>query len=658
VTIAEVATAAGVSPSTVSRVLNGLPSVAPDLARRVQAAAAQLEYSPNMVAQSLSLGRTQTVALVVPDLSNPMFHEILRGLSERADRDGYRVLVANTGENVEAELKTALEARRRCDALVLGAVRMPDEALRELVDRAAPVVLINRSLPDIGAPALVTDYAAAMKTLMGHLLELGHRHFAYVNGPGHSVSNADRIAALQEIQARRPDISVAQVVGGSGLTDGHAAADSVLATRATAVIAFNDLVAFGLLGRLHETGVDVPADISVAAFDDIVFARYATPPLTTMAVPHADIGRQAWQQLHAVIGGDSPEAEVYFRPRLEARASTGPAPWRSADGSDGIPQRRNRRGAWFSGAAPRPAPSWRADRDAYVLESGSLPLARYQSGDRTPHVHSPRPFLHPVHTTGGLPLTEMSPVDHRHHYGVSLALPNVNGTTFWGGHTVTEEHGPELLVNHGRQHSLRTEADGHRLKDQLTWYDEHRQPLLKERRELRAHRTADKLDWMLHWTSTLSADYGDLRFAGPATAGRPGAGYGGIFWHFHAAETTLVSSEAGEDVAAVHGKLSPWLAIVQHRPAGSSTVVLSQPPGSALEWFVRASDYVGAGPAIAWDRVRTLPRGETMVLGLRAVILGRALDAAEIRAVHTEMDAAAGTASATEPGATTDTAPR
>src|SRR5659263_165462 len=152
VTIGEVATAAGVSRATVSRVMNGRLTVAPNMAKRVRAAAEELRYRPSSVARSLSLGRTNSVAFVVPDLSNPMFQQILRGTMAAAAPHGYRMLVAESAENPEAEMEIALEARLRCDALVLVSPRMAEDALHDLLPQVRPAVLVNRSVPGCSTP--------------------------------------------------------------------------------------------------------------------------------------------------------------------------------------------------------------------------------------------------------------------------------------------------------------------------------------------------------------------------------------------------------------------------------------------------------------------------------------------------------------------------
>lgn len=326
-TIADVAAHAGVSQASVSRVLNGKQSVDPEIVRRVQASIAALGYSPSVAARSLVHGRNDTIAMVVPDLENPLFQGILKGLSLAAASDGYRVMVADTAERVEDEEATAVEARHRCDALVLCAPRMPEQRLRRLVAALAPVVVVNRSLPDADVPIVGIDYVRGIRDLVDHLRGLGHRHLAYVSGPASSASNAERLRGVDEAKRADPALRIDVVPGGSRLEDGYAVAEAVLgASRdgATAVMAFNDLVAFGLLTRLRRLGVDVPGELSIAGFDDVPMAEYATPSLTSMSVPRAEIGGQVWARLRTLIAGGPIEHTVLYRPRLEVRDSTGP----------------------------------------------------------------------------------------------------------------------------------------------------------------------------------------------------------------------------------------------------------------------------------------------------------------------------------------------
>lgn len=319
-TIGDVATRAGVSRATVSRVMNGLASVDPGIAERVRATAVELDYRPNQVARSLALGRTQTIGYVVPDLTNPSFHSGLRGLSRAAAAQGYRVLVADSAEHAEEEPVLALETRRRCDAVVLVAPRMAETDLARLLLELQPAVLINRVLPGAGLPQLDVDWASGIRDLVRHLTGLGHRRIAYLQGPPASRSNAARERALAAA-----DVEVIKIRCGAMFPDGHAAAGQVLDAGVTAVIAFNDVVALGLLGALHELGTDVPGALSVVGFDDIPFAAYTWPPLTTAWVPQEEMGRLAWQHLSALLTPgrtDLDDEPVLLRPRLVVRGST------------------------------------------------------------------------------------------------------------------------------------------------------------------------------------------------------------------------------------------------------------------------------------------------------------------------------------------------
>lgn len=634
VTIGEVATAAGVSRATVSRVMNHRSTVEPTMALRVRAAAEELQYRPSSVARSLSLGRTNSVAFVVPDLSNPMFQQILRGTMAAAAPHDYRMLVAESPENPDDEAESALEARLRCDALVLVSPRMTDDALRDLLPQVRPAVLVNRSINESSTPALLVDYASGIAEIIAHLIALGHRDLVYLSGPSHSSSNTARIDALRAEAHRYPELVVRTLRGGSTVDAGYSAADAVLASRATAVVAFNDLVAFGLLARLNEFGVAVPGDISIVGFDDIELARYATPSLTTAAVGHAELGGRAWELLREVINGDSTgHRRIHFKPRLEIRASTGavpPArramlPSSSTAGLEHLPR----------GAAALPI-SWRLEESGAVLEGPHVALARYEQGDRMPQVHAPRPHLHPVRTLKGIALTETSPQDHRHHYGFSIAVADVNGTSHWGGRTFIRDEGPTLLRNHGRQVSggmqvvsgNATDLDegGSWLVGDVNWYDQYGAVQLRENRMMGGVLLPEADAWALRWKSLLHADHGALRLDSPATNGRPGAGYGGLFWRLPMAEETIVLTDSGKGEGNALGSSSPWLAFAQRRARVWTTLVLAQPSGAPRPWFIRASEYVGAGPALAWDQPLTVSAGGMLELDLTAVLVDRQLD--------------------------------
>ncbi len=321
-TISEVATRSRVSPATVSRILNGRFGGDAAVADRVRAVMAEMEYSPSPLARSLALGQTHTVAFVVPDLANPAFQGVLGTLSKAAGTQGYRVLVADSNEHPEEEPVLAMETRRRCDCVVLCAPRMPEDELVALLDGLRPVVIVNRTSPRITVPCVSIDYGSGIQALAQHLYDLGHRSILYLNGPGQSASNEQRERALTQFEQSAPGLTLQRAAGGAFADDGYAAAGTVIRSGATAVLAYNDLVAIGLLTGLRERGLSVPDDISVAGFDDIAYSRYVSPTLTTASVPLDALGTETWRRLSALIEGREPEHNVLIQPRIEPRAST------------------------------------------------------------------------------------------------------------------------------------------------------------------------------------------------------------------------------------------------------------------------------------------------------------------------------------------------
>jgi LacI family transcriptional regulator len=244
-----------------------------------------------------------------------------------------------------------------------------------------------------------------------------------------------------------------------------------------------------------------------------------------------------------------------------------------------------------------------------------------------PQVHSPRPYLHPIHSLSGRAVTEVSPVDHRHHYGLSLTIADVDGTSYWGGRTFLPGQGPTLLRNHGRQISTGVDVDsgGARLRESITWADQHDRQQLLEHRELTGVIIPEAEAWALGWHSRLTAPAG-ATISSPALRGRPGAGYGGIFFRLVFADSTEVLTADAATESGAHGSRSPWLAFCGRHGGEWTSVVLAQ-DGESWPWFVRVADYVGAGPALAWDTPCVIGAGEDLDLGLVALVVDRRLTA-------------------------------
>ncbi|GLY75246.1 hypothetical protein Airi01_035130 [Actinoallomurus iriomotensis] len=324
-TIIDVAREAAVSPATVSRVLTGTKPVSADLEQRVRDAVNRLGYRPNPAAQGLLRGATHAVGVVVPDVGNPYFAEVLKGVTNAAEESDFRTLVADTGEKGGAEHDAALELSRWADGVVLCSPRMPQRELAKLAQAVPHLVCVNRVGRGGQVPAVVVDFEAGMAGICRHLRELGHRRVAYLRGPARAWSERARQRALRA--ASGPDFEVFQVPCGSSSVDGHRAADAALATGATAVMAFSDYVALGVLARFDELGVSVPRDVSLTGFDDIALSELLRPRLTTVRVSKQDLGRRAWELFAssgAIDGAGETGRVVTASAELITRDSTAP----------------------------------------------------------------------------------------------------------------------------------------------------------------------------------------------------------------------------------------------------------------------------------------------------------------------------------------------
>jgi LacI family transcriptional regulator len=262
------------------------------------------------------------------------------------------------------------------------------------------------------------------------------------------------------------------------------------------------------------------------------------------------------------------------------------------------------------------------------LSIDGVPVAEYRAGAELPAEHSPRPYLHPVRSVAGVELTEVAPADHPHHYGVSMAVADVDGTSHWGGRTFVSGTGSTMLDNHGRQErdDLVPRPDGGGFDETLTWYDTAGAPQLTETRSIRARPVPGLAAWALTWTSVLTAPVAtEVHIGSPATNGRAGAGYGGIFWRLPNRPGTEVLSVAGAGEALAHGSDSPWLALNQSDGGAEVGLLLSQPAEVARPWFVRAGEYAGAGPMLAAESVLTIEAGASVTTSLFAVVVDRAV---------------------------------
>ena len=291
VTVRDVAKVANVSAATVSRALSSPDLVAPHTRQRILDTARQLGYLPNAAARGLVTGRTGNLGLVVPDLENPYFASVTKGVQESALQGGYSVFVADSDEDPRTERELVRKLAPQVDGLILCSARMSDADLAACVGDT-PVVLVNRQLD--GLLSIYVDDAEIVRQALEHLYALGHRHVGYAGGPAGSWSDRQRRNGIERAVPELPGLTVASlgafapVFGG-----GQSAADLALASDATAVLAYNDLMALGILSRLRSRGVRVPEDMSVVGIDDINAATLVSPALTTVQAPLRRVGRTA-----------------------------------------------------------------------------------------------------------------------------------------------------------------------------------------------------------------------------------------------------------------------------------------------------------------------------------------------------------------------------
>jgi LacI family transcriptional regulator len=327
VRLAEVARRAGVSKSTASRVLNHDPtlSVRPGTRERVAMTAQELGYRPHPLARALAASTTGALALLVPELSNPAYVELIRGAYGRARERDFVLLCAEDFDAQEAdEAFTQLVAAGRVDGLLIASAR-PAHRLRAALERHwVPHVFVNRSVP--GATANVTlDVPRASRAALTHLVDLGHVRVAHVAGPQGVQSARLREEAFVRA-ARERGLPSAPVARGAFTEAGGAAAATRLLRRhpeTTAIYSSSLAQAVGVLHAAREAGLAVPDDLSVIAYDDVPLASYLAPPLTTIAMPLAELGEAAVDALLDLLAGVAPTSRTFdAEPEVVARAST------------------------------------------------------------------------------------------------------------------------------------------------------------------------------------------------------------------------------------------------------------------------------------------------------------------------------------------------
>jgi len=333
-TMRDVARLARVSVTTVSSIVNGRGRISPEVTRRVKDAIATLDFHPNEVARGLKVNRTYTIGIILPDVSNLFFNDILRGVETEARRNGYSVILCDSNEDPaqEQELLTLL-IRRRVDGILLASTQA-SLAESRLAMRRAPIVCFDRHPGGFEGPAVVVDNVLASYEATRHLIELGHQHIAIIAGPGTTLTGSGRLEgfckALQE--AHLPLREEYMRPGGFSMQGGHRAALEILQlpNPPTAILVCNNRMTLGLMRALRGLDLKCPQDISVIGFDDFDWSDLFSPRLTTIVQPSYEMGKRATEMLLQVIQAPDQHLEggkqnrVVMKAGLCVRESTAP----------------------------------------------------------------------------------------------------------------------------------------------------------------------------------------------------------------------------------------------------------------------------------------------------------------------------------------------
>ncbi len=340
-TINDVAKRAGVSPVTVSRVLNSAPNVNPATRERVNRAIADLGYVPNVVARSLRSRRTRSLALILPDITNPFWPTVARGVEDAAQQGGYSVLLCNSDENAEKQARyLEVVASQQVDGVIIAPCDSDSSKLSILRDRGVATVVIDRRIDDWDVDTVRGDSVGGAHALIRHLVELGHTQIVMLTGPADTSTSQDRVAGYEAalMHAGLPIDPRLIRYGEFRESSGHEMMQALLdeCPIITAVFAANNAIAVGALQALGERGLRVPQDIAVVCFDDLSPASQLFPFLTVAEQPAYEMGLEAARLLLSALEADAPLAprHVMLPSRLIVRLSCGS---RRDEGSISLP---------------------------------------------------------------------------------------------------------------------------------------------------------------------------------------------------------------------------------------------------------------------------------------------------------------------------------
>ncbi|WP_461172746.1 LacI family transcriptional regulator [Arthrobacter sp. Z1-9] len=319
-TIYDIARHAGVNPSTVSRALNKPGRVNAETVKRIREVAAALDFRINPMARALPTGMTRTIGLVMSDITNPVYFNVVRGAGQVTAAEDYTLVLAESQESAELEAQTVQRLLPSVDGIALIGTRLTESDIRDFALRK-PVILVNRAVE--GVPSVIPDLVPGIAQALAHLEALGHRSIAFLSGPASSWISAARWELILTGALERGMTVVEIGPGRPTLEGGETALKRILAAGVTAAITYNDLMAIGLLTACQDSGIPVPAALSIIGFDDIFGSAFTSPPLTTVQTPLHLAGEVAVRHLIRTARHETGPAPGKLTTELIARQTTG-----------------------------------------------------------------------------------------------------------------------------------------------------------------------------------------------------------------------------------------------------------------------------------------------------------------------------------------------
>ncbi|MDD3656141.1 MAG: LacI family DNA-binding transcriptional regulator [Atribacterota bacterium] len=325
-TMKDIAKAVGVHPSTVSRVINGNPNISEKTAKKVFSTIEDLNYTPNALARGLKTKKIQTLAMLIPDISNPFFAGLARGVEDTANKYGYNVILCNTDDCLEKEANYLRLLTEKCvEGVIMATAKIRDKSIIELGRTRCPYILLSRNIKGVQENSISIDDIAGGYLATEYLISLGHQKIAHIAGPYNTTAALDRIKGYQKA-LQKYGIPFQRFYLGEGdfrIKGGYQVMKQFLQLEVppTAVFTANDLLAVGAIEAIREHNFEVPSDFSIVGFDDIKLASYLSLPLTTIRQPMVEMGSLAIIKLLERIERKANHPNILIKPELIKRKS-------------------------------------------------------------------------------------------------------------------------------------------------------------------------------------------------------------------------------------------------------------------------------------------------------------------------------------------------